>query len=65
VRRGARSTVFAASGKASINGTELDVSFARSGCGAFRLGAFDLPFFYDAGTDTLVDAFGITWQRRP
>ena len=62
---GARSTVFAAVGRGSINGTELDVSFARSGCGAFQLGAFDLPFVYHADSDTLVDAFGITWHRRP
>jgi hypothetical protein len=61
---GARSTHFAAVGMGSISGTALDVSFARSGCGAFQLGAFDLPFAYDADTDTLVDGFGITWHRR-
>ncbi len=62
---GARSTVFAAVGKATIDGNVLDVSFAMSGCGSFKLGSFELPFTYDSAADTLTDGFGIVWHRRP
>ena len=62
---GARSTQFVATGRGTIDDTQLWVDFRDGGCGRHKLGPFGLGFWYDSGSDTLTDDFGITWYRFP
>jgi hypothetical protein len=61
---GARSTVFDASGKGTISGTELDVTYSRAGCGSYQYPATSMTFTYDPATDTMLDNYGDTWHRQ-
>lgn len=60
---GGPSTHWVAAGKGRVDGDTLWVGFHKSGCGWFGKGGYGDFYAYDAGTDTLVDQFGITWYR--
>jgi len=57
-------THWTAAGEGSIDGEVMEVGFHKSGCGTFGNGGYGDLYFYDSGSDTLVDAFGITWYRK-
>ena len=56
-------THWTAAGEGSISGDTMNVAFHKSGCGTFLQGGYEDMYVYDEATDTLVDAFGITWFR--
>ena len=60
---GGPSTHWVAAGKGTVDGTTLWVEFHKSGCGWFGKGGYVDFYTYDAGTNTLVDQFEITWYR--
>ena len=62
---GDHSTHWVSAGAGEVDGDTLYVSFHRSGCGLFSIGAYDDALFYDASSDTLTDTMGITWYRNP
>jgi len=57
-------THWTAAGKGSIDGDTLWVEFHKSGCGTFLMGGYGDVYGYDSGSDTLLDAAGITWYRK-
>jgi hypothetical protein len=60
---GSPTTHFNSSGTGTVTGDTLDVHVSMSGCGPYDNGAYDVTYYYDSGTDTLSDDFGITWYR--
>jgi hypothetical protein len=62
---GASSTHFIATGRGTIEDDVMWVDFRNGGCGNHKLGPFGMAVFYDTGSDTLTDDFGITWYRFP
>lgn len=64
-RFGGPSTHWVSAGRGSVDGDALFVSFHRSGCGTFSIGAYDDVWAYDAGSDTLIDSADIVWTRMP
>lgn len=60
---GGPATHWVASGKGSVEGNELTAFFHKSGCGTFLMGGYVDYLYYDEGTDTLQDTWGITWFR--
>ena len=64
-RFGGPATHWVSAGRGSVDGTWLLVSFHKSGCGSFSIGAYDDVWMYEPGTDTLLDPAGITWSRIP
>ena len=60
---GGPATHWVAAGKGTVDGDTLWVGFHKSGCGRFEQGGYGDVYVYDAGTDTLVDTFDITWYR--
>ena len=60
---GSRSTHWVSAGQGTVDGDALFVDFHKSGCGRFSIGAYSDAFFYDQGSDTLTDTFGIVWHR--
>ena len=62
---GSPTTHFVATGRGTVDDGSMWVDFRNGGCGRTGIGAFGLGFWYDAGTDTITDDFGITWSRFP
>jgi hypothetical protein len=62
---GSPATHWVSAGGGEVDGDTLYVSFHKSGCGSFSIGAYEDWYTYDAGTDTLTDSFGIVWERNP
>jgi len=62
---GSPSTQWTSAGRGEIDGDTLYVHFHKSGCGSFTIGQYDDFYWYDAGSDTLTDSFGIVWERNP
>ena len=62
-RFGGPSTHWVSAGEGSVDGDALLVSFHKSGCGSFSIGAYDGWWLYDAGSDTLIDSDDIVWSR--
>ena len=62
-RFGGPSTHWVSNGEGSVDGDLLIVSFHKSGCGSFTIGAYDGFWSYQAGSDTLIDPDDIVWTR--
>ena len=62
---GSPATQWTSAGRGEVDADTLYVHFHKSGCGSFNIGQYDDWYAYDAGTDTLMDSFGIVWQRNP
>jgi hypothetical protein len=62
-RFGGPATHWVSAGEASIDGDALLVSFHKSGCGSFSIGAYEGAWLYQAGSDTLIDSDDIIWTR--
>jgi hypothetical protein len=60
---GSPSTHWVAAGRGEVDGNFLGITFHKSGCGAFTIGAYEDYVEYDAGTDTLIDSSGTTYDR--
>jgi hypothetical protein len=62
---GEPSTHFVATGRGTIEDDVMWVDFRNGGCGNHKFGPFGMGLFYDGGSDTLTDTFGIIWHRFP
>lgn len=60
---GVPTTHWTASGRGSVDGDTLWITYHKSGCGAFLQGGYEDVYTYDAGSDTLIDSVGIIWYR--
>ena len=61
--RGSPTTHFTAAGHGVVDADTLVVDFHKSGCGRSGMGGSTFGSTYDSGT--LVDDFGIVWDRAP
>jgi hypothetical protein len=67
VNNGAMSTVFTGKSTGTVDGNTLEATFTSARCGSTYLDSVvgtTNSWTYDQGTDTLLDNFGITWERQ-
>lgn len=63
------STQFVAQGMGISDGSFLNLTFTRSGCGSLKLGGYEDRLYHDPGSDTLWsgdpddDGWGLVWYR--